>query len=132
MAVAEPRRISRSLLEPEGLSREEAGWAVLPSGRRGTTLHFLPTALHARGSVRTAKAILAAAPGRKGVSPQATIGFEHGASDARHLAAHGIPGIVWGADGDESQHSADEHVDIQSVLNLSELLKKFISKLHDK
>jgi succinyl-diaminopimelate desuccinylase len=54
------------------------------------------------------------------------VGFEHGASDARFLSAHGIKGIVWGADGDMSAHSADEHVNIDSVFKLYELLNRFI------
>lgn len=54
------------------------------------------------------------------------VGFEHGASDARFLSAHGIKGIVWGADGDMSQHSADEHVNIDSLNQLYELLDTFI------
>jgi succinyl-diaminopimelate desuccinylase len=42
------------------------------------------------------------------ISKDTEVGVEHGASDARFLIAHGIKGIVWGADGDMSQHSADE------------------------
>lgn len=57
------------------------------------------------------------------------VGFEHGASDARFLSAHGIKGIVWGADGDMSQHSADEHVDIDSIVKLFDLLAAFINRL---
>jgi len=57
------------------------------------------------------------------------VGFEHGASDARFLSAHGIKGIVWGADGDMSQHSANEHVDLDSVARLYDLLVAFINRL---
>jgi len=56
------------------------------------------------------------------------VGFEHGASDARFLSAHGIKGIVWGADGDMSAHSADEHVNIDSVYQLFALLDTFIDR----
>ncbi len=56
------------------------------------------------------------------------VGFEHGASDARFLSAYGIKGIVWGADGDMSQHSADEHVNIDSVYKLYNLLEAFIKR----
>ncbi len=56
------------------------------------------------------------------------VGFEHGASDARFLSAHGIKGIVWGADGDMSQHSADEHVNIGSLNQLYEWLDTFIDR----
>jgi succinyl-diaminopimelate desuccinylase len=62
------------------------------------------------------------------IAPDTEVGFEHGASDARFLSAHGIKGIVWGADGDMSQHSADEHVNIDSVLRLYELLNAFINR----
>ena len=62
------------------------------------------------------------------ISNAADVGFEHGASDARFLAAHGIKGIVWGADGDMSQHSADEHVNIDSVCQLYDLLNAFINR----
>ena len=60
------------------------------------------------------------------IAPDTEVGFEHGASDARFLSAHGIKGIVWGADGDMSQHSADEHVNIDSLNQLYELLDTFI------
>jgi succinyl-diaminopimelate desuccinylase len=62
------------------------------------------------------------------IAPDTEVGFEHGASDARFLSAHGIKGIVWGADGDLSQHSADEHVNIDSVFKLYDLLDKFITQ----
>jgi len=63
------------------------------------------------------------------IAEDAEVGFEHGASDARFLSAHGIKGIVWGANGDMSQHSADEHVDIDSVARLFDLLVEFINRL---
>ena len=62
------------------------------------------------------------------IAKDAGVGFEHGASDARFLAAHGIEGIVWGADGDMSQHSADEHLNIDSVYKLYELLDVFFNR----
>jgi succinyl-diaminopimelate desuccinylase len=57
------------------------------------------------------------------------IGFEHGASDARFLMEHGMEGIVWGADGDLSQHSRDEHVNIDSVYSLYSLLDEFMKRI---
>lgn len=63
------------------------------------------------------------------LSPGTRVGAEHGASDARYLSALGIPGIVWGADGDRSQHADDEHVDIQSVLRLCEILDNFLKEV---
>lgn len=59
-------------------------------------------------------------------APGAVFDREHGASDARFLAAHGIPGVVWGADGDMSQHAADEHVVIDSIGRLYAALDRFI------
>lgn len=57
------------------------------------------------------------------------LGFEHGASDARHLFQYGIKGIVWGADGDMSQHTAEEHVNISSVYKLYRFLETFMDTL---
>jgi succinyl-diaminopimelate desuccinylase len=57
------------------------------------------------------------------------LGAEHGASDARFLSAFGIPGIVWGADGDNSAHALDEHVNIDSLLALHRLLDEFLTGL---
>lgn len=57
------------------------------------------------------------------------LGFEHGASDARHLFQYGIKGIVWGADGEMSQHTAQEHVNIDSVLKLYRLLDEYMDVL---
>jgi succinyl-diaminopimelate desuccinylase len=62
------------------------------------------------------------------IAKDTAVGFEHGASDARFLSAHGIKGIVWGADGDMSQHSADEHVNIDSLNQLYEILDTFIDR----
>ena len=63
------------------------------------------------------------------IAKDTEVGFEHGASDARFLSAHGIKGIVWGADGGMSQHSADEYVDIDSIARLFDLLVAFINRL---
>ena len=57
------------------------------------------------------------------------IGCEHGASDARFLSEFGIPGIVWGADGDNSAHSLDEHLNIDSLLALHKILDRFLTGL---
>lgn len=61
------------------------------------------------------------------IVPEAEWGMEHGASDARFLAANGIPGIVWGADGDLSQHTDDEHVNLDTVHILYRHLDRFLS-----
>jgi succinyl-diaminopimelate desuccinylase len=55
------------------------------------------------------------------------LGAEHGASDARFLSEFGIPGIVWGADGDNSAHSVEEHVNIGSLLRLHQVLDIFFT-----
>ncbi len=57
---------------------------------------------------------------------------EHGASDARFLSQYGIKGIVWGADGDLSQHSETEHVNIESISRLYGILNRFLQKIMDK
>ena len=57
------------------------------------------------------------------------LGAEHGASDARFLSAFGIPGIVWGPDGDNSAHAVDEHVNIDSLLALHRILDEFLTGL---
>jgi len=63
------------------------------------------------------------------ISKKTKVGFEHGASDARFLAQYGMTGIVWGADGDQSQHSEKEHVNIPSVHALYGILDEFLSQI---
>lgn len=63
------------------------------------------------------------------VSPESRTGFEHGASDARFLSDYGIPGVVWGADGDRSAHAVDEHVDIDSIARLANILTAFFDRI---
>ncbi len=55
------------------------------------------------------------------------VGFEDGANDARFLAQFGINGIVWGADGDCSRHTLNEHVNIESVYELYRILDEFMN-----
>lgn len=62
------------------------------------------------------------------LAPEAEIGFEHGASDARFFSQKGIPGIIWGADGEHSAHAVDEHVRIDSIFKLYMLLDQFLTK----
>ena len=54
--------------------------------------------------------------------------FEHGASDARFLSSLGMVGVVWGADGEMSQHSADEHVVIESIRQVHDALAAFLTE----
>jgi succinyl-diaminopimelate desuccinylase len=63
------------------------------------------------------------------MAPSAQIGFTHSASDARFLTEYGVHGIVWGAAGDESAHSAHEHVDLQSANRLYGMLDDFLKAL---
>jgi succinyl-diaminopimelate desuccinylase len=63
--------------------------------------------------------------------PASHLGFTHSASDARFLTEFGIHGIVWGAAGDESAHSAHEHVDLESANQLYGLLDKFFLALRE-
>jgi succinyl-diaminopimelate desuccinylase len=66
------------------------------------------------------------------LSPQTKTGFEHGASDARFLADTGTAGIVWGAEGDKSAHTSEEHLNIESVGRLYAVLDEFLKKVGEK
>ncbi len=59
-------------------------------------------------------------------APDARLDCENGASDARFLSAHGIPGVVWGADGGNSQHAGNEHIVIESIGRLYHALDTFM------
>lgn len=59
----------------------------------------------------------------------AEISFEHGASDARYFSKMGIPGAVWGAAGEMSQHTSTEHVVIQSLFDIYTVLQRFTDNL---
>ncbi len=63
-------------------------------------------------------------------APGSRLAFEHGASDARFLVEFGIPGVVWGADGEHSAHSSQEHVFLSSIPALLERLETFIERIH--
>ncbi|MGE5839674.1 MAG: M20 family metallopeptidase [Deltaproteobacteria bacterium] len=65
------------------------------------------------------------------VSKGTTLGFEHGASDARFLQEHGTPGIVWGPNGDLSAHAYDEHVNLDSLYELYGTLDRFIGRANE-
>ena len=66
------------------------------------------------------------------LAPQTRTGIAHGASDARFLTQFDIPGIVWGAEGNSSQHSRDEHLEIESIGRFYELLDRFVADLQEK
>ena len=63
------------------------------------------------------------------ISKNTAVGFEDGSNDARFLSEYGINGIIWGADGDQSQHSETEHVNVESVYSLYRILDAFIDQL---
>lgn len=52
---------------------------------------------------------------------------EHGSSDARFFSARGVPGVVWGAEGEMSQHTSDEHIVLDSLADLHRKLDGFLS-----
>ena len=60
-------------------------------------------------------------------SDGARVGFEHGASDARYLSQLGIPGAIWGADGEMSQHRHDERIVVPSMLHFYDCLDGFLN-----
>ncbi len=63
--------------------------------------------------------------------PEAVTGYEHGASDARFLSDYGIPGVIWGARGIMTAHAKDEHVEIESVLWMLDILDRFMTLAYD-
>jgi len=63
------------------------------------------------------------------LTPETRTGIAHGASDARFLSQFNMAGIVWGADGNNSQHSKDEHVEIRSIGRLYDILDRFLEDL---
>ena len=63
------------------------------------------------------------------ISKNTVLGFQDGSNDARFLSEYGIKGIIWGADGDQSQHSETEHVNVESVYSLFGILNAFIDQL---
>jgi succinyl-diaminopimelate desuccinylase len=62
----------------------------------------------------------------RAVAPEAVFGAEHGASDARYLSEYGMNGVVWGAEGNLSQHSTEEHVVIESIERLYRMMDRLV------
>lgn len=62
------------------------------------------------------------------VSEDAVTGFEHGASDARHLSDFGIKSVIWGANSEMSAHTETERAVIDSVYGLYDRLDRFLQK----
>ncbi|MFW2365835.1 MAG: M20 family metallopeptidase [Desulforhopalus sp.] len=65
-------------------------------------------------------------------SDGAAVGFEHGASDARYFSSKNIPGAIWGADGEMSQHTSDEHIVISSLYRFYDRLDSYLNNLPEK
>ena len=66
------------------------------------------------------------------ISKKTRIGFEDGVNDSQFLSRFGIKGVVWGANGDHSQHTHNEHVSIESIYELYGLLDNFIKRCESK
>lgn len=66
------------------------------------------------------------------LSKHTAVGFEDGSNDARFLSKYGIKGIIWGANGNQSQHSMSEHVDIESVYSVYSILDEFMKRCYAK
>ena len=60
------------------------------------------------------------------IAKEASLGFEDGSNDTRFLSKNNINGITYGANGNQSQHSLNEHVDIESIYELYGILNTFI------
>lgn len=57
----------------------------------------------------------------------ATEGKGHGGSSAHCFSRRGVSGVVWGADGDGSQHSTSEHLNISSMQPVYQGLARLVS-----
>jgi succinyl-diaminopimelate desuccinylase len=62
-------------------------------------------------------------------SDGAVFGFEHGASDTSHLSQRNIPGAIWGAEGEMSQHTEEEHIVLESLYFIFEHLDAFLKEI---
>ncbi|GFK93232.1 Acetylornithine deacetylase [Fundidesulfovibrio magnetotacticus] len=56
-------------------------------------------------------------------------GRSHGATDARFLSERGIPGAVWGARGDGTQHTAGEYLHLDSLEELTASMARFLDSV---
>ncbi len=59
----------------------------------------------------------------------ARLGFEHGASDARYFSEKKVPGVIWGADGEMSQHTEEEHIVLDSFHEMYDRLDRFLKEV---
>lgn len=62
----------------------------------------------------------------KTVVDKAYFASEHGASDARYFSKKKIPGVIWGADGEMSQHTDNEYLLLDSIQPFYTRLNQFI------
>ena len=65
----------------------------------------------------------------KKYTDNAVFGFSHGASDARYLSEKDIPGGIWGAEGEMSQHTEDEHIVLDSLYFIFDRLDAFLTEI---
>lgn len=65
-------------------------------------------------------------------SDGAVFGFEHGASDACYMSERKIPGAVWGAEGEMSQHTEDEHIVLDSLYSIFNSLNAFLAEIAER
>ena len=63
---------------------------------------------------------------------EAKFSFEHGASDARYLSERGIPGVIWGANGNMTQHTAGEYLIIDSLIPIYDRVNAFLLAVEKK
>lgn len=61
--------------------------------------------------------------------PGADFSVGYGASDAQYFSSHGVPCVIWGAQGNNSQHSDDERMNIPSALDVLRRLECFLRDL---
>lgn len=61
--------------------------------------------------------------------PDAKFVSEHGASDARYFSKKGISGVIWGADGEMTQHTENEYLLIDSIIPVYSGLNNFIDEI---
>ncbi|MCG8471450.1 MAG: M20/M25/M40 family metallo-hydrolase [Desulfobacterales bacterium] len=58
------------------------------------------------------------------------MGGEHGGSDARFLMPYHIPGVIWGANGNMSHHTENEHVTLASIEVIHGVLNRFFEAIY--
>ena len=101
--------------------------------RMDARIEYLKKELHSQVMVESVEPVLDEGPTSYlnlllEIADKTSIGFEDSTNDARFLSECGTTGIIWGADGDRSQHTLEEHVNIESVYELYYILDKFLKR----